>query len=274
MSYAVTLATCRQVLYITFMTGTWGTWRKMRARCEYPAAHNYRWYGGRGVKVCKRWRSFQNFLEDMGERPDGLTIHRLDNDGDYKPGNCKWATRAEQVADRGNVLTQPRADTMNFELVLGTAIQKAPLPALARDLRAVAHKLRYPLADILAKVPGETLAERARKIGVSRQTMYVWAQERFRPSTQQAAIIAKLTGIPVEQIGEYQEGKDETHDNGARKPARKKVTLLAKAGRKLSGGAARLRAKRGGVVAQQGKRGHARTGHSRTAKRPVSGESD
>ena len=72
---------------------------------------------------------------------------------------------------------------MDFQQVLGTAIQKAPLPALARDLRAVAHKLRYPLADILAKVPGDTLAERARKIGVSRQTMYVWAQERFRPSS-------------------------------------------------------------------------------------------
>ena len=72
---------------------------------------------------------------------------------------------------------------MNFPTDTATAIQIAPLPALARDLRAVAHKLRYPMADILAKVPGDTLAERARKIGVSRQTMYVWAQERFRPSS-------------------------------------------------------------------------------------------
>ena len=163
---------------------------------------------------------------------------------------------------------------MNFELVLGTAIQKAPLPALANDLRAVAHKLRHPMADILAKVPGDTLAERARRIGVSRQTMYVWAQERFRPSSAQAAIIAELTGVPVEQIADYQEGKDETRANGSGKTPRKKVKRLAKAGRSLPAGAARLRAKRTGLAAQQGKRGPGRTVRKRVAQRPVGGEAD
>jgi DNA-binding XRE family transcriptional regulator len=163
---------------------------------------------------------------------------------------------------------------MNFQRVLEFAVDKAPLPALARDLRAVAHKLRYPLAAILAKVPGDTLAERARKIGVSRQTMYVWAQERFRPGSAQAAIIAELTGVPVEQIGEYQEGKDETRANGSGKAPRKKVVRVAKASRSLPAGAARLRAKRAGVAAQQGKRGSARTVRKRSAKRPVGGETD
>jgi DNA-binding XRE family transcriptional regulator len=162
---------------------------------------------------------------------------------------------------------------MNFELVLGTAIQKAPLPALARDLRAVAHKLRYPLADILAKVPGDTLSERARKIGVSRQTMYVWAQEKFRPGRDQAAIISKLTGVPVEQIGEYQEGDNE-RDNGAGGPARKKTARMAKAGGKLSGGATRLRAKRAGVGPQPRKRRYARKALGRNSRRPERGESD
>ena len=159
---------------------------------------------------------------------------------------------------------------MNFDRVLATAVQTAPLPALAKDLRAVAHKVRYPMAAILAKVPGDTLAERARQIGVSRQTMYVWAQERFRPSGAQAAIIAKLTGTPIEQIGDYQEGK---HD-GAGKTPRKKAPRMAKASRSLSAGAARLRAKRTGMAAQQGKRGQARTLRKRSAKRPVSGEGD
>ena len=163
---------------------------------------------------------------------------------------------------------------MNFELVLGTAIQKAPLPALARDLRAVAHKLRYPLADILAKVPGDTLADRARAIGVSRQTMYVWAQERFRPSTAQAAIIAELTGVPVEQIGEYQEGKDETRSNGSGKAPRKARGRVAKASRSLSAGAARVPGAKRRMVAQQGKRRPAPTVRKRSAKRPVGGESD
>lgn len=145
-------------------------------------------------------------------------------------------------------------------------------PGIRRDIAAIAHKIRHPLAEILAKVPGDTLAERARQIGVSRQTMYVWAQERFRPSTDQARIIADLTGVPIEQIREYQEGKDDG-TNGARKTPRKTRVRMAKASRSLPAGAARLRAKRGRVALEQGKRGHARTVRKRTGKRPVGGES-
>ena len=71
---------------------------------------------------------------------------------------------------------------MNFQQILDMAIHKAPLPAFERDLMIVVHKLRHPMADILAQVPGDTLAERARKIGVSRQTMYVWARNDFGPA--------------------------------------------------------------------------------------------
>jgi DNA-binding XRE family transcriptional regulator len=161
---------------------------------------------------------------------------------------------------------------MSFELSLLILVDKAPLPAIASDLRAVAHKLRHPMADILAKVPGDTLAERARKIGVSRQTMYVWAAEKFRPSTDQARIIADLTGVPIDEIRDYQEGKDDG-SNGAGKAARKARPRVAKASRSLPAGAARLRAKRGGVALKSGKRGHAGALRKRTRKRPVSGES-
>jgi DNA-binding XRE family transcriptional regulator len=161
---------------------------------------------------------------------------------------------------------------MSFELSLLILVDKAPLPALASDLRAVAHKLRHPMADILAKVPGDTLAARARAIGVSRQTMYVWAQEKFRPSTEQATIIAELTGVPIDDIRDYQEGKD-GGTNSAGKPARKTRPRLAKASRSLPGGAARLRAKRTGVGLKQGKRGQVGTVRKRTRKRPVGGES-
>lgn len=161
---------------------------------------------------------------------------------------------------------------MNFELVLATAIQKAPLPALASDLLAVDHKVRYPMADILAKVPGDTLAERARTIGVSRQTMYVWAQEKFRPGVDQAKIIAKLTGVPVDHIREYQEGKDD--GEGAGKSPRKTAAKLAKAVKRLPHGAARLRAKRTGMAAQQGKRRYARKAVVRNPRGLGGGEGD
>jgi DNA-binding XRE family transcriptional regulator len=167
---------------------------------------------------------------------------------------------------------------MSFELSLLILVDKAPLPAIASDLRAVAHKLRHPMADILAKVPGDTLAERARKVGVSRQTMYVWAAEKFRPSTEQARIIANLTGVPVDDIRDYQEGNNGgtagTGNGGAGKTARKTRPRVAKASRSLSAGAARVRAKRTGVGLKQGKRGHVGALRKRTKRGLVSGEGD
>jgi len=79
---------------------TYTTWYGMKSRCSNPNDHSYKYYGGRGIAVCERWMNFENFLIDMGERPQGMTLDRNDNEGNYIQSNCKWSTPKEQANNR------------------------------------------------------------------------------------------------------------------------------------------------------------------------------
>ena len=140
---------------ISRRTPTYRTWLSMVQRCTNPRATHYDRYGGRGVRVCDRWRgSFAAFLEDMGERPSPRhTVERTDNDGDYTPRNCRWATRKEQAQNRAN------SRRLTHGGVTRTVTEWAARLGWHPDVIRGRLRLGWPAAEVLT-VPPEPSVQR------------------------------------------------------------------------------------------------------------------
>jgi len=102
-------------------TRTYRSWEAMKYRCNSPKHPKYENYGGRGISYCKEWEDFMNFYEDLGDRPEGTSLDRIDNDWDYCKENCRWATIEEQNRNR----RAERVSKNNISGVTGVSYQKA-----------------------------------------------------------------------------------------------------------------------------------------------------
>lgn len=167
----------------------YGTWINMKQRCFNPSHPLWARYGGRGITVCERWRSsFANFLADMGERPEGMSLDRIDNDAGYSPENCRWAT---QVAQSRN---QHRTRHVTIDGRRYKAVELAEASGVKTDTILTRAHRGHPLARVMSvepleRDPTEHRASMAKAIAASsgkrREASHCQRGHEFTPENTQ-----------------------------------------------------------------------------------------
>jgi len=127
-------------------------WRSMRDRCLNQKTKAWSYYGGRGITICSRWDSFETFIADMGPRPEGYSLDRIDNNAGYSPENCRWADKKTQQRNRRNSVY------VTVEGITYRAIELAETVGIKTDTIVERAKRGLPLSDVLSlvKLKGET----------------------------------------------------------------------------------------------------------------------
>lgn len=129
-------------------TGTpeYRTWASMKRRCHNPRHKLFYRYGGRGISVCVRWLNFENFFADMGERPPGGSLDRIDNEGNYEPGNCRWASRLEQARNTSKTCR------ITIDGVTRCASEWSEISGIPQYIIAYRFRVGYPSTEMLSPV--------------------------------------------------------------------------------------------------------------------------
>lgn len=149
-------------------------WASMKERCNNPNTANFSDYGGRGIEVCARWNDYAMFIADMGRRPVGCSIDRINNAGNYEPGNCRWATRKEQNRNtrKNKMLTHAGAVRCIAEWADETGINET----IIRQRLSLGWDVARTLTE-----PVKQLARRALKLGMKTQSVSAWCNELGLP---------------------------------------------------------------------------------------------